>query len=228
MSDIVKNKVKVHQLRITPSEVIKYMSPGEMTDKEYFTGFAATGLDKIKDENVYFGYTVIPASLDAPLLSIDNTIFNVGDDISLMLRSVERTVVFVCTVSPELNRSLTQYSFSGNYLEAYMMDIIGTVIIEKTLKKLHEEIKNHSGSEKITNTISPGNCGWSVEEQRKLLNLLPDGFLNVKLNDSGMMDPVKSLSGIIGIGSAVIHKQTECRYCKSRNCPYRKEEFIPA
>ncbi len=228
MSDIVKNKIKVHQLGITPSEVINYMSSRDMTNKEYFTLLAENELDKIKNEDVYFGYTVIPASLDAPLLKIGKTIFNVGYDISLMLKSVERTAVFVCTVSPELNRSLTQYSFSSNYMESYMMDIIGTVIIEKTLEKLHDEIKNDPGSGKITNTISPGNCGWSVEEQRKLLDLLPEGFLNIKLNDYGMMDPVKSLSGIIGIGSGVIHKQTECRYCKSRNCPYRKEEYISA
>ncbi len=228
MSEIVKHTIKVRELGITPSDVIRYISAGNMNGNEYFAETAGRELKKTEDEDVYFGYTVLPASLDATLLKIDRTIFNVGDDISLMLRSVDKTAVFACTLSPGLNKIIEQYSFSSDYVEAYMMDIIGTVIIEKTLVNLHKEIKDLYKTIKVTNTISPGNCGWSVEEQRKLFSLLPGGFLNIKLNHSGMMKPVKSLSGIIGIGSKVIHKQTECRYCKSRNCPYRKEEFVSA
>ncbi|NPA37252.1 MAG: methionine synthase, partial [Chlorobi bacterium] len=99
-----------------------------------------------------------------------------------------------------------------------------TLAVSKAAEYIRDKVSG-LGNGKVTNTISPGNCGWPVEEQEKLLGLLPESFLGITLNSSGMMYPVKSLSGIIGTGEKVKFKQTECRYCRSRNCPYRKEEY---
>ncbi len=225
MPDIFKEHIPVSQLGVTPYDIIGYISPGDIANKEYFTDIARTELEKIKDEYVLAGYVIAPAALEPPFLTIGNTTFSVGSDVSLMLRSVEKTIVFACTVSRELNEKLEQQSFNENYLDAYLMDIIGTVVIGKAVERIHEKIKKEFSSHKVTNTISPGNCGWPVEEQKKLIGLLPGGFLNITLNDSGMMHPVKSLTGIIGTGPDVKFMQTECRYCRSRNCTYRKEEY---
>ena len=221
---IIKNSVS--ELGIAPSDIIEYISPGEVTDVDYFKAVAAAELEKIKGLDVLSGYSVFPAYLEGKQLHTRHTAFNIGNDFSAILKSVEKIAIFACTVSGELNEVLEGSTQEDNFLENYILDIIGTVVIGKAAEKLHERIVSEYASFNVTNTLSPGNCGWPVEEQAKLLSLLPDGFLNIRLNDSGMMYPVKSLSGIIGIGERVRFKQTECRHCKSRNCPYRKEEYV--
>ena len=56
---------------------------------------------------------------------------------------------------------------------------------------------------KITNRYSPGYCGWQVAEQHKLFQLIPDNYCGIRLTESALMDPEKSVSGIIGIGENV-------------------------
>ena len=216
---------KIHELGIEPSEIIGYMSPGEVTDIDFFTDLAASELVQLSDQTVLGGYMVLPATLENKLLKISNTVFDVGDDVSLMLKSVEKIAVFACTVSSELNEVLENEKNNVDMLQSYLLDIIGTVVAGKIAEVLHQNITKEFSNVSVTNTISPGNCGWPVEDQKKLFSLLPPGFLNISLNPSGMMHPVKSLTGMIGIGTKVKFKQTECRYCRSRNCPYRKEEY---
>jgi hypothetical protein len=216
---------KIYELGIEPSEIIGYMSPGEVTDIDFFTTLAASELKRLSDQTVIGGYMVHPASLEDKMLKTSNAVFDVGNDVSLMLKSVEKIAVFACTVSSELNEVLENEKNSADLLQSYLLDIIGTVIAGKIADVLHQNITQKFSNVNVTNTISPGNCGWPVEDQKKLFSLLPPGFLNISLNPSGMMYPVKSLTGMIGIGTKVKFKQTECRYCRSRNCPYRKEEY---
>lgn len=228
MSNNREYSLTVQELGVTAREVTDYITKDDTPEKEFFTQQVAAELEEMKDEKVLFGYSIFSASIKDFILTTNNTQFNIGHDVSLMLRSAEKIVLFACTLSERLDNIITKYKSNNQYLEAYLMDITGTVIIGKTAEKVLEQIKNNKAFEgyKITNTISPGNCGWPVEEQKKLFSLLPDSFLNISLNESGMMHPVKSLTGVIGIGERVIYKQTECRYCKSRNCPYRKEEYV--
>jgi hypothetical protein len=75
---------------------------------------------------------------------------------------------------------------------------------------------------KITNRYSPGYCGWDVSEQHKLFRLIPDNFCGIRLTESALMDPVKSNSGIIGIGESVKMNPYTCSLCDLKECAYRK------
>jgi cobalamin-dependent methionine synthase I len=75
---------------------------------------------------------------------------------------------------------------------------------------------------RITNRYSPGYCGWQVVEQHKLFQLIPDNFCGIRLTESALMDPVKSVSGIIGIGEKVKINPYTCRMCDMPDCVYRK------
>jgi hypothetical protein len=74
---------------------------------------------------------------------------------------------------------------------------------------------------KITNRYSPGYCGWDVTEQHKLFQLMPENYCGIKLTPSALMDPVKSISGIIGIGENVKNNPYTCRLCNQNDCVYR-------
>ncbi|MCU0473924.1 MAG: hypothetical protein MUC93_11280 [Bacteroidales bacterium] len=75
---------------------------------------------------------------------------------------------------------------------------------------------------KITNRFSPGYCGWNVAEQKKLFKLMDDNYCGIRLTPSSLMDPVKSMSGIIGIGVNVKRNPYTCSLCDKKDCFHRR------
>jgi hypothetical protein len=61
-----------------------------------------------------------------------------------------------------------------------------------------------------------------VKDQFKLFSLLPENFCGIRLTDSALMIPIKSVSGIIGIGENVERKNYPCEICNMKDC-YRKK-----
>jgi hypothetical protein len=110
------------------------------------------------------------------------------------------------------------------YLKGYIYDIIGSEIVEAAVDLMQTDmgkILNDSGL-KITNRYSPGYCGWNVAEQHKLFQLIPENYCGITLTDSALMDPVKSISGFIGIGKDVKNNPYTCRMCNQDDCVYRR------
>ena len=80
---------------------------------------------------------------------------------------------------------------------------------------------------KVTNRISPGYGGWDVGEQSLLFRLCPPDTAGVALNEACFMQPTKSISLLIGAGSAarVDHYFSQCARCWMADCAYRR---VPA
>jgi hypothetical protein len=111
-----------------------------------------------------------------------------------------------------------------DFLKGYIYDIIGSEIVEAAADLMQSDMeKNLIKSDlKITNRYSPGYCGWNVAEQHKLFHLIPENYCGIRLTDSALMDPVKSISGFIGIGKEVKNNPYTCRMCSHDDCVYRR------
>jgi hypothetical protein len=112
----------------------------------------------------------------------------------------------------------------GDPLTGYIYDIIGSIVVDAAADMMQSELEKTilSAGKKITNRYSPGYCGWDVSEQHKLFRLFPDNFCGIRLTDSALMDPVKSISGIIGIGEEVRYNNYRCSLCDMKECAYRE------
>lgn len=107
---------------------------------------------------------------------------------------------------------------------SYVLDVIGSVIVEKAMdeiqKKLEDDMKlNGLG---ISDRFSPGYCDWNVSDQHKLFRLLPENFCGIRLSESSLMNPIKSVSGIIGLGENLKQLGYQCHWCNDPNCIYGK------
>jgi len=173
------------------------------------------------DLNVLVGYSFYPAKLVDGQLYTGGEVLTVGSLVSDMLAGVEQVAVFACTVEEALEQAMSEIT---DPVDIYLADVWGTIFIEKGIQKLKEQFEPVLSKYKTnqTTTFCPGNCGWEIEEQDKVFNLLPDSFLGIKLNDYSMMTPVKSLNGIVGFGEEIKYKKTSCKTCNSINCWYRK------
>ena len=109
-------------------------------------------------------------------------------------------------------------------LKGYIYDVVGSEIVEAAADLMQESLEKAmiAAGKKITNRYSPGYCGWDVAEQHKLFQLLPDNFCRIRLTESALMDPVKSVSGLIGIGANVRMNPYTCSLCDLKDCIYRK------
>jgi len=81
------------------------------------------------------------------------------------------------------------------------------------------------GRGRLTLGYSPGYCGWHVSGQRALFAYLHADAIGVTLNESCLMDPLKSVSGVLAAGPADIHRFVPgyefCGDCRNRTCVSR-------
>jgi len=104
----------------------------------------------------------------------------------------------------------------GGYIETSEVDFD---ITNKTIKVSEAEFNVG----KMSNRYSPGYCNWNVAEQHKLFKLLPKDFCGVSLTESVLMQPIKSISGFIGVGEKIKYHHYKCKFCTQKQCIYKSK-----
>jgi hypothetical protein len=143
------------------------------------------------------------------------------------IKDSEKMAFFVCTAGSEISRISKRLIDQKDLLTGYVFDVIGSLVVEKGMDKIQirfGKAMNASGYQ-ITNRYSPGYCGWQTSEQFKLFKIFPENFCGVRLTESALMDPIKSISGIIGIGAHVEFREYACELCDAVNCIYRNKRI---
>ena len=192
----------------------------------------------LKSENSDAGYPVNKAIREIiPLLSDNDDInggyilrkadevhLDTGGQIAAYLKGAEYLALFTCTAGAIFTDLSSRYNKSGDYLEAYITDAIGSLTVEKAMDNIQAQLEMEMKSERlnITNRYSPGYCNWPVSGQRELFGTMGEIPVKVSLTESCLMLPIKSVSGIIGIGRNVKKRAYACQICKNKDCIYRK------
>ena len=162
--------------------------------------------------------------VDREAVLLNGQSFKVGRQIAYDLKGSNKAALFLCTAGPEVSDRSHELMQKGELLEGYLVDVLGSITVEKAIEKIHREliVTYKKFDINCTNRYSPGYCDWSVQEQTHLFSFFPSGFCDITLSDSCLMHPIKSVSGIIGIGEQVEYHPYRCDRCRSTNCVYRK------
>lgn len=157
------------------------------------------------------------------VLGPEKTAFATGKIVAAQLQHAESAVLYACTIGAGLETWSRQLLNDGDFFAGYMVDAVASQTVELAMQKVQGLLEKEQQKKglKISNTYSPGYCGWQVAEQQKLFSLLPDNFCSITLTASSLMLPIKSVSGLIGIGRH-IQKTDTCRLCDMRSCVYRR------
>lgn len=149
--------------------------------------------------------------------------FRTGKTVCKELRNTEELLFFVCTAGKSISEMCAELMKGEDPAKGYIYDQVGIFLAEAVGNRLHQLIKKDLGPGKLmTNMYSPGYCHWEVSDQHRLFALFPPAPCGVTLTDSALMNPVKSISGVIGIGEAVTYREYPCALCLSLNCIYRR------
>ena len=206
-----------NDLRIAPADVYEQMGyhdaePDEVTKAE-LTRIITEVSQWLRPRFSYFVVSVQPA-------------FDMGNIILRQLRGSEAYALFVCTAGVEYEAYQQRLKEQGDMVRVFIADALGSVIAEKCADQM--EIALQESIDKLgwkhTNRFSPGYCGWHVSQQQMLFPLFQGHTCGVTLTDSSLMVPIKSVSGIIGLGTGVRKLDYTCGLCDFKQCYKRKKK----
>ncbi|MCX7798420.1 MAG: hypothetical protein N2249_07335 [Melioribacter sp.] len=161
-------------------------------------------------------------------ISISNIFFYTNKIVKSQLDNIDKISAFVVTIGSEIEKWIKQLNERGELLQSYIVDIIASEAVENVADVLHDFLRqkmNQLGLN-ITNRYSPGYCNWNVSEQHKLFSILPKNFCGIRLTESALMIPIKSISGIIGIGKNAKWREYMCNRCDVKDCTYRTKVML--
>ena len=176
------------------------------------------------------GYVIqkdISIDREERIMHINGTEFDVKRIISNQLRKMDNAALFVCTAGHGIGDYSKKLMHEGDFIKGYIADVVGSEIVESAMDKIQDDLEQQMKSQGlfITDRYSPGYCGWSVGEQQKLFSFFPENFCGITLTPSSLMQPIKSVSGVIGIGPNVRRKGYVCNHCDMVNCIYREKRY---
>lgn len=214
------------QLAITLPMVLQAMGYGDFQPEQHIIALTEELLAEA-NRLVCASYCVefFNGSPDGELVRMGDTMLHPGATIVKSLKGSSRFALFTATAGGAFQQWCTQLEKEDDMLVRFVVDSIGTEIAEAATNRMQQWVGEQCAADGVrhTNRYSPGYCGWSLTNQRQLFSMLGGSPCGITLNDSCLMYPIKSVSGIIGIGEQVKFNNYGCALCDFPNCFRRKQ-----
>jgi len=148
-------------------------------------------------------------------------IFNRADDLGL----------FCVTLGARISQEIEERFNANDLAVACMLDSVASAAADRLAELAQNHYlrllarKGRATSSTRALRYSPGYCGWHVSGQRKLFAFLRPEQIGISLRDSYLMEPLKSVSGVVISGTAETHDFQDsypfCSQCATHGCRKR-------
>ena len=139
----------------------------------------------------------------------------------------KRLHLFAFTLGARIGAEITHLFAGSDFALGAVLDAVASVAADNAAR-IAEAWAEHQdagpGDDAAVRAFlySPGYCGWHISGQERLFARLRPERIGVTLNASFLMDPLKSISGVLVAGPAAIHPVSEvypfCIHCKKPTC----------
>jgi hypothetical protein len=140
----------------------------------------------------------------------------------------EHLALFAVTLGPRVSEALTRCFAAHDFALAYTLDAMASVAADTAadvIERRYEDglrARGWAAPDGAALRYSPGYCGWDLTGQRRLFARLQPEAIGLTLTHSCLMQPLKSVSGVILAGPRTIHRFPPtfdfCDRCESRTC----------
>ena len=151
----------------------------------------------------------------------------VGD----IFKRADKLALFVVTIGPRVSRETDERFRAHDFALGCMLDSAASAAADRLAEVVERRFgaELHASGQAAPDTgvmrYSPGYCGWHVSGQQKLFEYLHPKQIGVTLGDSFLMQPLKSVSGVIIAGPKHIHDVGDaypfCDQCETHDCRER-------
>jgi hypothetical protein len=128
----------------------------------------------------------------------------------------DRLFLFAFTLGARISGEIQRLFASDDFALGSVLDAVASLAADQAGRVAEEWVDSQAAEQKKgafprALLYSPGYCGWHIS--------------GISLNASFLMDPLKSISGVLVAGPAAIHQFSEeypfCAHCKSPTCRER-------
>jgi len=162
---------------------------------------------------------------------------NAGDALlENIYRPSDNLALFALTLGSEIVETINDLFNNKDFALGAMVDSVASIAAEKSVEVLELYFFNMLSKPILTKNdslvlgYSPGYCGWDMSGQKKLFQHVKPDKIGITLNESFLMTPLKSVTGVLVHGDKKIHifesSFTFCRYCKNKTCYERIEKIL--
>jgi hypothetical protein len=136
----------------------------------------------------------------------------------------ESLALYAVTVGAPVCREISRLFENNDFADGAALDAAASEGAELAAEEIEKEYAS-TVSGGVTMAFSPGYCGWHVSAQRKLFDVLRPSDVNITLTSTCLMEPLKSVSGVIMAGSREVFNFEDdyafCDDCTDRSCRAR-------
>jgi hypothetical protein len=138
------------------------------------------------------------------------------------LEKVGRVFPYIITIGSTLEDKASTYGMMERLFLENAADVALTLARVQLAKYVSAKYELGPISQ-----MGPGQLDWPIQQQKELFSLFEDvqGKIGVRLTESLMMVPRKSVSGVMFPKEATF---TACQLCPRENCPSRQAEYSEA
>ncbi|EHQ90991.1 hypothetical protein [Desulfosporosinus youngiae] len=171
---------------------------------------------------------------EAKVLGVGEQEIYLEDDLTLrgtllpkVLGSAEGAVLFAMTIGSTIDQRVKDYTDQGQTLEAFILDSAGSALMAKVADTAIAEIAEtyKAGQFSTTFPLGPGHSYWKgLEDVRSIISFLKGDRIGIRLTDSNLMLPKKSIAMVMGVGRNLpdFSGKTHCDFCHLKgNCTMR-------
>ena len=128
-----------------------------------------------------------------------------------IVKKADGLALFAATLGNPVSSKIQELFKENDPATACMLDGIASDRAERAATLLADAFldsllqKGEVDSEVRVLPYSPGYCGWHITGQKKLFAFLNPERIDISLNASCLMSPIKSVSGVLVVGHPEIH-----------------------
>jgi len=113
-----------------------------------------------------------------------------------VFKGAEKTALCLCTIGLELEKECSRLMDRGDILKGFVLDCLGSEAVEDIARQSDRIIVEKARDLGLwpSKRFSPGYGIWDIKEQKYVFNMLPSDKVGVRLTDTCMMIPRKSVS----------------------------------
>jgi hypothetical protein len=140
----------------------------------------------------------------------------------------DNLALFAVTLGERISHEIEVRFRSNDFALGCMLDSVASGAADKAAgmaeRRFFEILAGRGQITPVSRALrySPGYCGWDMSGQRRLFEFLRPERIGISLRDSCLMEPLKSVSGVVIVGPREIHSfgapYSFCSRCEEHSC----------
>lgn len=149
-----------------------------------------------------------------------------GPLVARAMAGADHLNIALCTIGSNLETRVEDM-MKENPVMAVTLDGAGIAAIRKVAQAVEDVISTEACNLdlELGMRAQPGQEGWPIEQQREVFSVLPGQEIGIRLTESCLMIPRKSVSFVIPRGKDLSNSAAPCDFCSKRErCEWRKDK----